>query len=94
LSTAYIQSHLPYISTKSIYSQQKKPKGGYFLLYENISALCKEKQITIAELERNTGLGNGVIGKWRTTNSATLSKVKTIADYFEVTLDELVSTKG
>ena len=31
---------------------------------EHIQTLCKERKTTIAELERNAGIGNGVIKGW------------------------------
>lgn len=54
-----------------------------------IRALCKERGVTIAEVERVTGLGNGVIRRWD-ENSPTVSKLKPVADYFGVTVDELL----
>ena len=54
-----------------------------------IRALCKERGVTVAEVERTVGLGNGVIRKWD-DNSPTVSKLKPVADYFGVTVDELL----
>ena len=55
----------------------------------NIRALCKERKITIAELERNTGLGNGVIARWDGA-SPRIEGVKAVADYFGVSVDDLL----
>lgn len=61
-------------------------------MYETIARLCKEKNITIAELERACGIANGTIGKWRdSTNDPRFSNVKAVADYFGVTVDALLN---
>ena len=65
-----------------------KPKTLY--LYTNIRAICGEKKLTIAELERSAGLGNGVVRKWDGA-SPTLRTLMAVADCLGVTLDELVS---
>ena len=62
------------------------------MLLENITAFCKEKHITIAELERNTGISNGTIRRWGEMNPR-VDLLKKVADYFGVTLDEIVSEK-
>lgn len=47
------------------------------IIYEKIKALCEERGISIAALEKDAGVGNGVIGKWRESapNVDTLAKV-------------------
>lgn len=54
-----------------------------------IKALCDEKGMTLAELERAVGISNGSISKWTksTPNSLALTK---IADYFNVSIDYLL----
>lgn len=59
------------------------------MLLENVSALCKERNITFAELERKTGLGNGTVRRWKDMNPR-VDLLKKVADYFGVTLDELM----
>ncbi len=62
------------------------------MLVENVSRLCKERNTTIFSLERELGIGNGTIGKWKgRARSPRLETVKRIADYFGVTVDELLS---
>lgn len=58
-------------------------------LYVNVQHLCQQRRITIAELERAAGLGNGVIRKWNTA-SPTLRTVIAVADYLNVTLEQLI----
>lgn len=65
------------------------------MIYENIMALCKERNISVRTLERETGLGNGVIAGWKQKHPR-VDRLLAVADYFGVTLDELVrgKTKG
>ena len=60
------------------------------MIYTNISNLCRANGISIAKLERETGLGNATVRGW-VTSSPTVEKLKKIADYFGVTVDELLS---
>ncbi|MHC3377785.1 helix-turn-helix domain-containing protein [Ligilactobacillus equi] len=62
-------------------------------LADKIKELCIEKRITVAELERKTGISNGQIRKWneRSPKAENLSKV---ADYFNVTTDYLLGRDG
>ncbi len=58
-------------------------------VFENISILCRKNKISIAKLERDTGLGNATIRGWA-RSSPTVDKLKAVADYFGVTVDELL----
>ncbi len=60
------------------------------MLLDHICSLCKEKNVSIARLERETGIGNGTIGRWD-VSSPSVKNVKAVADYFGVTVDYLVS---
>lgn len=58
------------------------------MIADNIRTLCKDRGITVAELERTVGLGNGVVRRW--DQSASVHLLKRVADYFGVTVDELI----
>ncbi|MEC1177663.1 helix-turn-helix transcriptional regulator [Metasolibacillus meyeri] len=58
-------------------------------LVEKIKVLCKEQKISIAELERKTGISNGQIRKWDVSTPGT-DKVAIVADYFDVSVDYLL----
>ena len=60
------------------------------MIYEKIRQLCKEKGISIAALEKTVGVGNATIRGWA-QSSPTVENLKKVADYFGVTLDELIS---
>lgn len=59
------------------------------MLFENIKALCKDRGITISKLEKETGLGNATVRGWE-QSSPKVDKLKKVADYFGVTLDDLL----
>ena len=63
------------------------------MIFTNVSKLCKQRGISIAKLERETGLGNATIRRWE-TSSPTVEKLKAVADYFNVTVDELLSEQS
>lgn len=60
------------------------------MIYKNIAALCKEKGISIAKLERETGIGNGTISRWG-ISSPSVENVRKVAEYFGTTVDALIS---
>ena len=60
------------------------------MLLKNIARLCDQKGISIARLERETGISNGTVGRWN-TSSPSVDNVRKVADYFGVTIDELLS---
>lgn len=60
------------------------------MLLTNIRRLCSQKLVSIAKLERATGIGNGTIGRWG-TSSPSIENLKKVADYFGVTVDELLA---
>lgn len=61
-------------------------------MVEKIRALCAERKISIAALERETGLGNGVIARWD-ESSPRLESVLAVANYFGVQIDQLLKDK-
>jgi len=56
---------------------------------KKIKALCDERKITFAELEREVGISNGQIRRWESV-SPKVENVQKIADYFSVTVDFLL----
>lgn len=61
------------------------------MIYENIKAICEEKNISISALEKKAALGNGTIGKWRDSKPKvdTLAKV---AGVLNVSLSRLMKS--
>ena len=65
------------------------------LIYDNVKRLCWEKHTTICTLEKACGIGNGSIGKWADGDvNPRIGTLKKIADYFGVTVDELLKDNG
>ena len=63
------------------------------VVFENVKQLCEENKISISKLESECGLGNATIKGWK-NSSPTVEKIKKVADYFGVTIDELISKEG
>lgn len=59
------------------------------MIFEKISELCRRKEITISALETELGFGNGTIKAWK-RSTPTISKLKAVADYFGVKIDDLI----
>lgn len=63
------------------------------MLYDKILALCKDRGVSVAKVERECGLGNATIRGW-IASAPRVDKLKPVADYFGVTVDELISEKN
>lgn len=59
------------------------------LIVKSIKDLCKKNNITANQLENEVGLSQGLISRWLKTTPS-LDKIIDIADYFHVSLDEVV----
>ena len=57
-------------------------------MVERIRTLCKEKGISVAELERRCGIGNGIVARWKTSKPA-YDRLAAVASELEVTVDYL-----
>lgn len=58
------------------------------ILLSNIRELCKKNNISVADLEKNLGIGAGTISRWNKANPS-FDKITAIAKYFKVSIDEL-----
>lgn len=59
-------------------------------LYEKVKTLADSKGITIAALEKQAGIANGTIGKWRDDRDVKMSTITEIAKVLEVSIADLV----
>lgn len=59
------------------------------MLFDRIKALCDELGISLAELERRAGFGNGTIGKWQTV-TPNLKSIEKVANVLGVTVAALL----
>ncbi|WP_429949328.1 hypothetical protein IGJ55_002129 [Enterococcus sp. AZ170] len=58
-------------------------------LYENIKDVAQTKNISIAQIERETKMSNGSISKW-SKNAPAADKLSTVAKYLNVSTDYLL----
>lgn len=59
------------------------------MIYDNIVNLANEKGISIKKLEVLAGIGNGTIGKWRTSDPQVDTLLK-VADALCVPIEKLL----
>ena len=59
------------------------------MITKNIALLCKRRGISISKLEKELGFGNSTVAKWAQC-SPTVEKLSAVAEYFGVTVDELL----
>lgn len=62
------------------------------LTYETIKMLCKTKGVAVTAVEKELGFARGSLCKVN-TNKPSMEKVQKLADYFEVTVDYLMTGK-
>lgn len=59
-------------------------------MYERIEKLRKDRGISQGKLEKELGFSNGSISKWK-NSSPTPERLKKLADYFEVSVEYLMT---
>ena len=59
-------------------------------MVDRIRLLCKKNNTTLAQLERELGIGNGVIARWNAQH-VSYEKIKMVAEYFGVTPEYLMT---
>ncbi len=59
---------------------------------EKVNDLCEENGITIAQLEKTLGFGNGTISRW-VNSQPRADKLKAVAEYFNVTVGFLTGNE-
>lgn len=62
-------------------------------IVNSIKALCQEHNITITKLEDTLGMSQGLISRWNKSDPS-LSKIIDIANFFEVSLDEVTGYRN
>lgn len=58
-------------------------------LSNSIKRICKDNNITVSQLEKELNISAGLISRWSKT-SPSLDKIVDIADYFYISIDELI----
>lgn len=62
-------------------------------MVDKIKALAKSRGLTIMQVEEQCGIGKKSIYSWN-TNKPSIDKVKRVADFFGITIDELIKEGG
>ena len=60
------------------------------ILYKRIHSLCKSRNITITKMCEDIGISTSLVRKWKNSSSPSIDKVKSIAEYFNVSSDYLI----
>ena len=63
------------------------------MIYSNIKKLCFSRKISISKLENDLHIPRSSICIWDKTTPSVL-KVKSVADYFGVSMEELLNEDG
>ena len=63
------------------------------MFYDNYVELCKGRGVSPSSLAVMLGFSKGTYGQWKKGSTPTNPTLKTIADYFGVTVDELLHGK-
>ena len=61
-------------------------------MLEQIQELCRERSMTVTELEKALQFGHNTISRWDYV-CPTVYRVQLVADYFGVTLDRILKGK-
>ena len=59
------------------------------MIYDNVKALCEERNLTIQKLEEQAKLANGTIGRWRDSKPMAES-IKKVAAVLGVSMEEVM----
>lgn len=65
---------------------------GYSSIYLKIKKISDIKHIPISYIERQCGLSNGTIGKWK-TKTPTSNNIAKVAKFLNTTVDWLISSE-
>lgn len=63
------------------------------MLLDKIRGLCAKNNISMAQLEEVAGLGKKTVFRWNKVSPSS-DKLKRVADYFGVTVDELLKEEA
>lgn len=62
------------------------------MIYTKIRDLALEKKVSIRQVERDCDFANGTLSKWN-KSIPSVDNLKRVANYFGITIDELLSDK-
>ena len=59
------------------------------MIFNNIKKLCTEKKISISQLEKEAGLGNGTISGWK-ESMPRIDSLQAVANVLKVKMEKLL----
>ena len=60
------------------------------MIFNNIKRLCAKRNISISQLEKEAGLGNGTISGWK-ESSPTVANLQAVAKVLHCSVDDLLA---
>ena len=60
--------------------------------YDKVKKLAEDRNLTIMAVEKEAGLGNGVIGGWR-DGYPRIESLRKVAGFFGVSIEEIIGDK-
>lgn len=63
------------------------------MLYDNIKRLCADRGLSLHALEKQAGIGNGLIDDWKDGGDPKISTLAKIAQTLEVSVEDLIKEK-
>jgi len=60
------------------------------MILDNVKRLCEEKKISLYELEKACGIGNGTIARWGGDVKPNFSSLQKLAEYFGCKVSDLL----
>ena len=63
------------------------------MIFNIIKRLCAERNISISQLEKEAGLGNGTISGWK-ESMPRIDSLQAVARVLKVTVDDLLSEES
>lgn len=61
---------------------------------DRLLKLMEQKQVSGYQLEKDTGIKQATLGKWKKGSQPTIDKLVILINYFQVSADELLGTQG
>lgn len=77
------------VPTDQLLGREKLNSNNVNILYINIKNLATERDISLAQIERDLHFSNGLISSWK-NSQASQDKLSALADYFNVSVDYIL----
>ena len=89
LSQNYCSKFTPELQVLDLGVKDMKNHNNRAQIFTKVRELCRERGVSIRCVEQTAGLGFRSISNWN-ASSPSVENLKAVADYFGVTVDELI----